>query len=228
MSNQWQPVKARCSPATFAMLAKLQDASAAEALAYQKKLTCSLGSKDPKGYVGSWGPDKGALFPFSSSYTDPATNQTGTCYSNLQAIDADMWNSLPMNSGGVEMTKNSFCNLATVGESPDKQALAKISKELMETAAQIYTKIQNMEKETLVYYQQHNKINEQLQSKLTSYMYFYNQLMGLEKINSQPDITLGGQVTDAELKARAGYYQFLVWAVLAIILFSYTMHHLRR
>ena len=56
---------------------------------------------------------------------------------------------------------------------------------------------------------------KQIQSKLTSYMYFYNQLMGLEKINSQPDITLGGQVTDAELKAQAGYYQFLVWAVFS-------------
>ena len=71
-----------------------------------------------------------------------------------------MWNSLPINTGGVEMTKNSFCNLATVGESPDKQALAKISNELMSTAAQIYTKIQNMEKENLIYYQQHNEINE--------------------------------------------------------------------
>ncbi len=48
MSNQWQPVKARCSPATFAMLAKLQDVSAAEAVAYQNKLTCSLGQRIQK------------------------------------------------------------------------------------------------------------------------------------------------------------------------------------
>ena len=65
MSNQWQPVKARCSPATFAMLAKLQDVSAAEAVAYQNKLTCSFGVKGSKrlcGFLGTqcWSP----IFPF--------------------------------------------------------------------------------------------------------------------------------------------------------------------
>ena len=221
-------VKARCSPATFAKVAELQQSNSAEAQKYQDQLNCSLGSTNPTAYVGSWGADKGKRFNFAGDYTDPATNLTGTCYSNLVPIDADTWNNLPINSGGVTMTKKSFCNLATVGEATDKQQLAKLSKELIDTAATIYKKIQDMEYESRVYYQQHNTLNDQLQTKLTHYKKFYNNLMDLEKINSQPDMTLGGQSEDAQLRATSGYYQYFIWSILAAFTFSYTMTQLRR
>jgi hypothetical protein len=221
-------VKARCSPATFAKIAELQQTDAAHAAQYIAQLKCSRGPTNPTAYVGVWGPDKGTRFEFANDYTDPATNQTGTCYSNLIPIDASTWDSLPLNPGGFQMSKTSFCNLATVGESPDKQALAKISKELVDTAAVIYKKIQDMEYESRIYYQQHNTLDQQLQKKLNSYNIFYNQLMGLEAINSQPDMTLGGQSEDAQLKARSGYYQYFIWSILAALTFSYTMFQLRR
>ena len=221
-------VKARCSPATFAKIAELQQTDAAHAAQYIAQLNCSRGPTNPTAYVGVWGPDKGTRFEFANDYTDPATNQTGTCYSNLIPIDASTWDSLPLNPGGFQMSKTSFCNLATVGESPDKQALAKISKELVDTAAVIYKKIQDMEYESRIYYQQHNTLDQQLQKKLNSYNIFYNQLMGLEAINSQPDMTLGGQSEDAQLKARSGYYQYFIWSILAALTFSYTMFQLRR
>lgn len=229
-------VKAKCSPATFAKIAELQQTNPTEAAKYQAQLTCSLGANNPTAYVGAWGPDKGKRFNFAGDYTDPATNLTGTCYSNLVAIDADTWDNLPLNSGGVTMTKKSFCNLATVGESPDKQQLAKLSKELIDTAATIYKKIQDMEYESRIYYQQHNTLNQQLQKKLDSYNKFYTQLitstdpehLALEKINSQPGLTLGGQSEDAQLKATSGYYQYFIWSILAALTFSYTMFNLKR
>ena len=223
--GKWQPVKARCSPATFAAVEKLKQTSGG-ADKYIDTLNCSLGPTDPMGYVGTWGADKGKLFPFSATYTDPNQNQTGTCYANLQNIDADTWNSLPL--GATEMTKNTFCNLATVGESPDKIQLASLSKDIMETAAQIYKKIQNMEKENLVYYKQHQQLDDKLTNEINTYTLFLNELNKLQRINSQPDITLGGQMEDAKLKSQAGYYQFILWATLATIIFSYTMHHLRK
>ena len=85
-----------------------------------------------------------------------------------------------------------------------------------------------MEYESRIYYQQHNTLDQQLQKKLNSYNIFYNQLMGLEAINSQPDMTLGGQSEDAQLKARSGYYQYFIWSILAALTFSYTMFQLRR
>jgi len=224
-----QPVKARCSPATFAALAKLQQDDTKAAAAYKASLNCSLGSTDPKGYVGTWGADKGKLFPFAATYTDPNQNMTGTCYANLQNIDAATWNSLPIAS--QTMTKNSFCNLATVGENTDKAGdagLAKLSKDIISTAAEIYTKIQNMEKENLVYYKQHQKLDDTLTKNINTYTGFLTELNRLQKINSQPDITLGGQMEDAKLKSQSGYYQFILWATLATIIFSYTMHNLWR
>ena len=224
-----QPVKARCSPATFAALAKLQQDDSKAAAAYTASLNCSLGSTDPKGYIGTWGADKGKLFPFAASYTDPNQNMTGTCYANLQNIDADTWNNLPL--GGTSMTKNSFCNLATVGENTSKAGnagLAALSKEIIDTAAEIYTKIQNMEKENLEYYKQHQKLDDMLTKKINTYTGFLTELNRLQKINSQPDITLGGQMEDAKLKSQSGYYQFILWATLATIIFSYTMHNLWR
>ena len=225
MSNQWQPAKPRCSPATFKKHAELTGKTAD---AYKASLNCSLGTTNPMGYVGVWGPNKGHLFPFASSYTDPATNQTGTCYADLTAIDAATWNNLPINTGGIQMTKQSFCNLATVGEDPDKLQQAKLSKELIETAAVIYKKIQDMEYESRIYYQQHNTLNKTLQNKLNQYMGFYNKLMKLEKTNYQPDLTLGGQSEDAQLKAKSVYYQYFIWSILAALTFSYTMFKLRR
>ena len=70
-------------------------------------------------------------------------------------------------------------------------------------------------------------------------MGFYNKLIGtappgsnkstwLEKINSQPDMTLGGQSEDAILKAKSGYYQYFIWSILAALTFSYTMFNLKR
>ena len=246
------------------MYAQLQNIDPSTAAAYKNSLNCSLGPTLPMGYVGSWGVDKNTLFPFSSTYTDPNRNQTGTCWNTLKEIDAATWNSLPINSGRVEMTKNSFCNLATVGE-PSKIQLANISKELIETAHEIYTKIQNMEKENLVYYKQHQSLNEKLKADISTYKTFYKHLTGitppnytpaalnyhgyklpappsgtslsqeenlrwnpLEDQNSQPDVTLGGQMEDAKLKATSGYYQFIVWGALAAITFSYTMYHLKR
>ena len=267
MANQYQPVKAKCSAATFNMYAQLQQQSAQTAAAYKDSLNCSMAPTLPMGYISSWAPEgqkAGTLFPFSSTYTDPNKNQTGTCWNTLKEIDADTWNNLPINSGRVEMTKNSFCNLATVGE-PDKQQLVNVSKELIETANEIYTKIQNMEKENLIYYKQHQSLNEKLKADISTYKTFYKHLTGitppnytaaplnyhgyklpappsgtslsqeenirwnpLEDQNSQPDVTLGGQMEDAKLKATSGYYQFIVWGTLAAITFSYTMYHLKR
>ena len=223
-----QSVKARCSPATFAALAKLQQNDTKAAAAYTASLNCSLASTDPKGYVGSWGADKGKLFPFSANYTDPNQNMTGTCYANLQNIDAATWNSFTI---AETMTKNSFCNLATVGENTNKAGdagLAALSQDIISTAAEIYTKIQNMEKENLVYYKQHQKLDDTLTQKINTYTGFLTELNRLQKINSQPDITLGGQMEDAKLKSQSGYYQFILWATLATIIFSYTMHNLWR
>jgi len=225
-------VKARCSPATFAKIAELEQTDTALAQQYVAQLNCSTGPTNPTAYVGVWGPDKGHRFDFASDYTDPTTNETGTCYSNLVPIDAATWDSLPINTGGFQMTKKSFCNLATVGESPDKQALAKLSKELIDTAAIIYEKIQDMEYESRIYYQQHNTLNQKLQQQLNAYRKFYSTLItspnALEKINSQPDMTLSGQSEDAQLKSTSGYYQYLIWSILAAFTFSYTMFNLRR
>ena len=252
MANQYQPVKAKCSQATFDMYAQLQQKDSTSAVAYKNSLNCSMKPTLPMGYVGSWGTDKNKLFPFSSTYSDPNKNQTGTCWNTLKEIDADTWNNLPINSGRVEMTKNSFCNLATVGE-PDKQQLASVSKELIETAHEIYTKIQNMEQENLIYYKQHQSLNEKLKADIATYKTFYKHLTGignnsdplnfhgyklpqpgapkwqpLEDQNTQPDLTLGGQMEDAKMKSISGYYQFIVWGTLAAITFSYTMYHLKR
>jgi hypothetical protein len=261
MSNPYQPVKAKCSPATFSLYNELLATDPKTAAAYKESVACSMaGGALPMGYVASAGPDKGKLFPFSSGYTDPNLGQTGTCWNTLKEIDAATWNSLPINSGGVEMTKNSFCNLATVGEA-DKIQLAAISKELIETAQEIYTKIQNMEKENLAYYNQHQSLNEKLSTDISTYKTFYHHLTGiaqpnhtstalnynghrlaappspgaqnnlwtpLENQNSQPDVTLGGQMEDARLKATFGYYQFIAWGALAAFTFSYTMLHLKR
>ena len=109
-------------------------------------------------------------------------------------------------------------------------------KELIDTAATIYKKIQDMEYESRIYYQQHNTLNQELQKKLDSYNNFYTQLitstdpehLALEKINSQPGLTLGGQSEDAQLKATSGYYQYFIWSILAALTFSYTMFNLKR
>ena len=160
--NKWQPVKPKCSPATFSAYAKLQAEDKTTAEAYKKSLSCSLGPNNPTGYVGVWGSDKGKLFPFATTYSDPKQNTTGTCWNTLKKIDAATWNQLPINSGQAEMTKKSFCNLATVGEAPDKKQLAMLSKELIDTATDIYTKIQNMEGENRIYYQQHQKLDSKI------------------------------------------------------------------
>jgi len=225
-TNKYQPVKPKCSPNTFAAYASLQTADAAAAELYKKSLKCSLGPTNAMGWVGVWGSDKGKLFPFATTYTDPKQNTTGTCWDTLKKIDADTWNSLPI--GGNEMTKASFCNLATVGESPDKTQLASISKQLIATAATIYDKLQNLEKGNRIYFQQHQKYDSKIQQDIATFRQFHNTLTQLQKINSQPDITLGGQQADAILKRRAGYYQFIVWAALAAITLSYTMVHLKR
>ena len=115
-----------------------------------------------------------------------------------------------------------------MGKRQIKKQLAMLSKELIDTATDIYTKIQNMEGENRIYYQQHQKLDSKINADLKAYKYFYNELLKLQQPNSQPDITLGGQMEDAEMRSRAAYYQFIIWGTLAAITFSYTMYHLRR
>jgi hypothetical protein len=225
-------VQARCSQATLDQITHIKDNYPGNiSQQYIDSLTCSLGSIDPKGYIGTWGPDKGTLFPFDQpTYSDPADNLTGTCYTALTPMDADTWNNLDMNSGNVKMTKNSFCNLATVGAGAgeEKPLLAALSKKLITTAGQIYKKIQDLETETRTYYQQSTTQNVELQNELTMYKYFYNELMLLIQGNAQPGLTLAGQAEDAQIKATSGYYQYRIWSILAALIFFYTIFKIFR
>ena len=220
------PVKPICSDATIKQYNSL---TAPKKKWYKDHIDCNLIDKPeqyPKGYIGSADGVKGKLFPWGKRTVDLAkNNKTGTCPSTYNKISLEEWKKYPISN--TVMGPQSFCNIATVGETKFKHSLAKLSKELLDTASQIYTKIQNLEKENLVYYKQHRKLDSKLLADLETYNRFYNDLLRLQRLEVQRD-TLGGQVDDAQLKSTSGYYQFVIWATLATITFGYTIYQLRR
>ena len=215
----------RCSPQTFAYYDDLrkQKGGSAAAATYKANAqkTCSFDSTDLKGYVSI----DGTLRPFASDYTDPNFNTTGTCYADLKPISADTWNSMTQ---GLQMTKDDFCNLATI-DIGNKTILHGLESKIKATLANIITKINNLEIENENYYLFHDIYDKKLTKDIATYKIFSQRLrLLLHHPYRQPDITLGGQVDDAKLLSKASYYRFIIWGIAAATAFTYTMGYLRR
>ena len=205
-----------CSAATYSKIEELQANSATLANNYKKSLNCDLNSKTAIAYLD----ENRVLRPWGTNYRADL-NETGTCRDNLIHINTKEWDSLPL---GQEMTKKTFCGIANV-DILDKRELVKISETLLDTATEIYGKIKNMEQENYIYGKQYGRENKKLNSGIGAYKYLYEEL---QKLQALPDSSLGAQLTDSRLLVKANYYQYIVWALFASILISYTLHYVRR
>ena len=205
-----------CSSDTYSKIAELEAQSATLANNYKKSLNCDHTAKTAIAYLD----ENRVLRPWGTNYRADL-NETGTCRDNLVHITTEEWNSLPL---GQEMSKKSFCGIANV-DILDKKELVKMSETLLDTATEIYNKIKNMEKENHIYGEQYGKENKKLNTHIHSYKYLYEEL---QKLQAMPDSSLGAQLTDSRLLVKANYYQYIMWALFASILISYTIHYIRR
>ena len=202
-------VKPRCSNATFAQVAKLRGISTKEANLYIDTLDCSLGPDNPRAYITKTGELK--RYPGD---VKAKQGETGTCPITLRPIDTDTWKTFAI---GQQMSKQSFCRLATV-DMPNKKLLVTLGNQLIDTATDLYTKIKDMEKQNSFYKTSRSEEAVKLKKQIKAYKYFLQKIQVLQA--ERPLSTLGGQVEDSKLLSRSGYYQYIVWAALAAICFS--------
>jgi len=204
----------KCSSATFGVVANLLKESQDLANSYISKLNCSLDPVQAKGYIYR----HGILRPFQGKYV-PGNNDTGTCPQALKTIKFNTWSKLPI---GKAMNKQTFCGLATI-DKPDKQQLALLGKELIETAAQIYKKIQKLYKKNASHAHKYGKGSAKIKKQLQTYKYLLQKLEKLEATGHGS--TLGGQLEDARMRQTSGQYSFFVWFFLAAIAGTFAFRH---
>jgi len=202
-------VKPRCSDATFAQVARLRGISTKEANLYIDTLDCSLGPDNPRAYITKT--DELKRFPGD---VKAKQGETGTCPTLLTPIDTDTWKTFAI---GQQMSKQSFCRLATV-DMPNKKLLVTLGNQLIDTATELYTKIRDMEKQNSSYKTSRSEESVKLKKQIESYKYFLQKIRVLQA--ERPLSTLGGQVEDSRLLRTSGYYQYIVWAALAAICLS--------
>ena len=207
----------KCSSATFGVVANLLKESQDLANSYISKLNCSLDPVEAKGYIDR----HGILRPFDGKYV-PGNNETGTCPQALKEIKFATWSKLPI---GKAMNKQTFCGLATI-DKPDKQQLALLGQELINTAAQIYEKIQALYKKNASHAIKYGKGSDKIKKQLQAYKYLYEKIQKLEATGHGS--TLGGQLEDARYRQTSGQYRYLVWFFLAAITAVFAHRHFTR
>ena len=133
------------------------------------------------------------------------TNNTGTCPSDTNKISSSNWNAL---TKGDVMMPSTLCNLGKV-DMKDKRELEEINKQLLETANEMYEKIQVLREKYNSYNQLSNKQEEILGKQLDKYRHMYDKI---KKITDK-DSTLHAMFDDSDLTYKSSYLQFIVWSV---------------
>lgn len=147
-------------------------------------------------------------------------NNTGTCPSDTNKISSSNWNAF---TKGDVMMPTTLCNLGKV-DMKDKRELEEINKQLLETANEMYEKIQVLREKYNSYNQLSNKQEEILGKQLDKYRHMYDKI---KKITDK-DSTLHAMFDDSDLTYKSSYLQFIVWSVLSGLLIMYAIKQVRK
>lgn len=177
------------------------------------EITDNATKKNNFGYVD----ENNKIRPYPSS---KMINNTGTCPSGVRTIPSNEWNAL---TKGSSMTPTTLCNLGKV-DLKDKRELEEINRELLNTANQMYEKIQVLQNKYKSYNELSNSQEEILQTQLNKYRHMYDKI---KKISNN-DNTLNAMMEDTNLTYKSSHLKFIVWSLLSGLLIMYAIKHIRK
>ena len=206
-------IKPVCSQATKNQVVDLQREAPQYVPFYIKQLPCLLTDVPHKAYVNPLG----ELRPYPGGKIQ---DNTGTRPPGEKMITAAEWNAL---TKGQQMNPNEFTGIATV-DIGDKQQLANMSQDLLNTANEIYDKIKTLENTNSNNFTQTQTHQDNLRKQLTYYQQVYNKLKSIDTSKSS---TLGGILNDVKLQQTSSFYRYVIWLLLAIIGAIYAIRHIK-
>lgn len=148
------------------------------------------------------------------------TNNTGTCPSNTQNILSSDWNAF---TRGEPMTESTLCNLGKV-DMKDKRELEDINRQLLETANEMYEKIQQLREKYNSYNELSAAQEEVLQKQLGKYRHMYEKI---KKVTDN-DETIHAMTEDSHLLYKSSHLKFIMWSLLSGLLIIYAIKQIRK
>lgn len=167
------------------------------------------------GYIN----DKNVLQKYA---TTDMVNNTGTCpsSSSVTNVTADIWNSF---STGNDMNEFTTCGLGNIGKK-EKEELVSINSALLETANQIYEKIQELQQKQSTYHKKNDAKETYLSEQLEKYQGLYKKL---NNIRNRED-TFEALYKDSTMNRSSSNMDFLLWSVITGLLLFYAIRQLRK
>jgi len=148
------------------------------------------------------------------------TNNTSTCPTDVQTILSSDWNAF---TRGEPMTESTLCNLGKV-DMKDKRELEDINRQLLETANEVYEKIQGLREKYKSYNEISSAQEEALQKQLGKYRHMYKKI---KKI-SDNDTKIQAMTEDSHLLYKSSHLKFIMWSLLSGLLIIYAIKQIRK